>query len=192
LQEVRLQPHRQHSRNLPRMRNPMSVVDKYYLAMRARELLIVGAKFGVTVIASLTLAYMACVACLMILGHGSTEIVRSGYAYKSGLVWAVFLVPGLVIVLLIFVRRSVLLHSILVLISALSITSSIALHNSWNALAKAIPVSGTAIAAVAVYVNRKRSIPTDCCQHCAYRLTGNTSGICPECGTPCLTPAEGG
>jgi len=24
----------------------------------------------------------------------------------------------------------------------------------------------------------------DCCPHCGYILTGNTSGTCPECGTP--------
>ena len=23
-----------------------------------------------------------------------------------------------------------------------------------------------------------------CCHHCGYNLTGNTSGVCPECGTP--------
>ena len=22
------------------------------------------------------------------------------------------------------------------------------------------------------------------CRHCSYNLTGNTSGVCPECGTP--------
>jgi hypothetical protein len=32
------------------------------------------------------------------------------------------------------------------------------------------------------------------CRTCNYNLTGNTSGICPECGTPCrsVTPAERG
>ena len=29
-----------------------------------------------------------------------------------------------------------------------------------------------------------RSIPPLHCQDCGYNLTGNTSGICPECGTP--------
>ncbi len=24
--------------------------------------------------------------------------------------------------------------------------------------------------------------PPHCCQHCGYNLTGNVSGICPECG----------
>jgi hypothetical protein len=27
-----------------------------------------------------------------------------------------------------------------------------------------------------------RRIPPHCCQHCGYDLTGNTSGVCPECG----------
>ena len=28
------------------------------------------------------------------------------------------------------------------------------------------------------------------CRHCGYNLTGNVSGICPECGTPMQTDAE--
>lgn len=31
------------------------------------------------------------------------------------------------------------------------------------------------------YCDRRR-IPPHCCQQCGYDLTGNTSGICPECG----------
>jgi len=29
------------------------------------------------------------------------------------------------------------------------------------------------------------------CQHCGYNLTGNVSGVCPECGTV-IAPVEGG
>ena len=29
---------------------------------------------------------------------------------------------------------------------------------------------------------RRRYSRTDCCQHCNYNLTGNLSGVCPECG----------
>lgn len=29
----------------------------------------------------------------------------------------------------------------------------------------------------------RRRIPPHCCQRCSYDLTGNVSGICPECGT---------
>jgi len=29
-----------------------------------------------------------------------------------------------------------------------------------------------------------RRIPTGHCQKCGYNLTGNVSGVCPECGTP--------
>lgn len=29
---------------------------------------------------------------------------------------------------------------------------------------------------------------TGCCRHCGYNLTGNVSGVCPECGT--LTEEE--
>jgi len=28
----------------------------------------------------------------------------------------------------------------------------------------------------------RRRIPPHCCQRCGYDLTGNTSGVCPECG----------
>lgn len=31
---------------------------------------------------------------------------------------------------------------------------------------------------------RRRRIPPGHCRKCRYDLTGNTSGICPECGTP--------
>ena len=32
---------------------------------------------------------------------------------------------------------------------------------------------------------RTRRLPAGLCQSCGYDLTGNTTGICPECGTPC-------
>jgi hypothetical protein len=31
---------------------------------------------------------------------------------------------------------------------------------------------------------RDRRLPTGHCQKCGYNLTGNVSGVCPECGTP--------
>ncbi|MCO6438475.1 MAG: hypothetical protein J5J06_15400 [Phycisphaerae bacterium] len=31
---------------------------------------------------------------------------------------------------------------------------------------------------------RRRRIPPGHCRKCRYDLTGNTSGVCPECGTP--------
>lgn len=31
------------------------------------------------------------------------------------------------------------------------------------------------------FINRKR-FPVGCCEHCGYNLTGNTRGVCPECG----------
>jgi predicted amidophosphoribosyltransferase len=31
---------------------------------------------------------------------------------------------------------------------------------------------------------RDRRIPPGHCQNCGYDLTGNVSGICPECGQP--------
>ena len=40
-------------------------------------------------------------------------------------------------------------------------------------------------AVVWVISRRRRTRKTDCCVHCGYSLTGNTSGVCPECGTAC-------
>lgn len=34
---------------------------------------------------------------------------------------------------------------------------------------------------------RKPDFPPGCCRECGYDLTGNVSGVCPECGTPILT-----
>lgn len=31
---------------------------------------------------------------------------------------------------------------------------------------------------------KKHEPPPHCCQRCSYDLTGNASGVCPECGTP--------
>lgn len=38
------------------------------------------------------------------------------------------------------------------------------------------------------YLWRRRKYPAHCCQKCGYDLTGNMSGICPECGTPIAEP----
>jgi len=35
----------------------------------------------------------------------------------------------------------------------------------------------------AIYQRRKRRVP-GYCLHCGYNLTGNISGVCPECGKP--------
>jgi hypothetical protein len=37
-------------------------------------------------------------------------------------------------------------------------------------------------------VARRRVIDPNRCFECGYDLTGNVSGVCPECGTPVLTP----
>ena len=31
---------------------------------------------------------------------------------------------------------------------------------------------------------RDRRLPEDSCRNCRYDLTGNESGVCPECGSP--------
>ena len=35
---------------------------------------------------------------------------------------------------------------------------------------------------VAVLIARRRGYPRGCCSRCGYDLTGNESGVCPECG----------
>ena len=53
--------------------------------------------------------------------------------------------------------------------------------------------SGTILGIVAVAVRRVtvkwmgERLFADHCYPCGYNLTGNTTGICPECGTPCQT-----
>jgi hypothetical protein len=36
--------------------------------------------------------------------------------------------------------------------------------------------------AISFWRDRRRHAPPHCCQSCGYDLTGNTSGVCPECG----------
>ena len=43
---------------------------------------------------------------------------------------------------------------------------------------------GMALAVGIPFRVRRRPVPPDHCQACGYNLTGNISGVCPECGTP--------
>jgi predicted RNA-binding Zn-ribbon protein involved in translation (DUF1610 family) len=36
----------------------------------------------------------------------------------------------------------------------------------------------------------RASTQEPCCRKCGYNLTGNVSGVCPECGTPVLPRAD--
>jgi hypothetical protein len=38
--------------------------------------------------------------------------------------------------------------------------------------------------------SRRRRETTTSCPHCGYNLTANTSGVCPECGTPVVRKPE--
>ena len=42
----------------------------------------------------------------------------------------------------------------------------------------------TAIPTAILFYRDRRRIPPGHCQKCGYNLTGNVSGICPECGEP--------
>jgi len=44
--------------------------------------------------------------------------------------------------------------------------------------------------ALLFWLDRRRRIPPGHCQRCSYNLTGNTSGVCPECGTPIPKEAQ--
>jgi hypothetical protein len=39
------------------------------------------------------------------------------------------------------------------------------------------------------WLDRRVAVP-GCCRCCGYDLTGNVSGVCPECGTPIPAPSE--
>ena len=40
------------------------------------------------------------------------------------------------------------------------------------------------IVAASVVMKHRARLRAGCCRTCSYNLTGNTSGVCPECGTP--------
>jgi hypothetical protein len=46
------------------------------------------------------------------------------------------------------------------------------------------------LALLALRFVRARRIKPGHCNQCGYSLTGNTSGVCPECGTPVAGKAE--
>ena len=52
------------------------------------------------------------------------------------------------------------------------------------------PVSAL-LAIVNLIICRKIPDDTPRCLECAYNLTGNVSGICPECGDPVTEPSQG-
>ena len=45
-----------------------------------------------------------------------------------------------------------------------------------------MPFLLTAVPTAIIFWRDRRRIPAHCCQGCGYDLTGNTSGVCPECG----------
>lgn len=45
-----------------------------------------------------------------------------------------------------------------------------------------VPFVLVAIPTAILWCPIRRRPPPHCCQHCGYDLTGNVSGICPECG----------
>jgi len=50
------------------------------------------------------------------------------------------------------------------------------------------PFLVSAALGIVVYKHVRPRLPANCCTRCSYDLTGNVSGICPECGTPTTIP----
>ncbi len=50
------------------------------------------------------------------------------------------------------------------------------------------PLLLLAVIATSVLWRLDRRFPLGCCQNCGYDLTGNVSGVCPECGTEVEKP----
>lgn len=65
-----------------------------------------------------------------------------------------------------------------------SIVSGVAIVPLW------IPFLFVAIPTAFLFWLDRRRIPLGHCQRCRYDLTGNTSGVCPECGTAIGVPDE--
>jgi hypothetical protein len=55
-------------------------------------------------------------------------------------------------------------------------------------LIAAANLTGAVLAGLAIRGWRGPVYASGCCAHCGYDLTGNTSGICPECGTAIAPP----
>ncbi len=54
-------------------------------------------------------------------------------------------------------------------------------HGCWTCAA--LPILGVSVLVVMARKARKKRHKDDGkCEHCGYDLTGNTSGVCPECG----------
>lgn len=46
---------------------------------------------------------------------------------------------------------------------------------------RSVIIASAVLTVFAFWLDRRRILP-HCCQGCGYDLTGNTSGVCPECG----------
>ena len=64
---------------------------------------------------------------------------------------------------------------------------------SWTAVVRRIatPYWATVVATIVMPLRwvtldwqRRKNLEDQHCSNCGYNLTGNTSGVCPECGTP--------
>ena len=53
-----------------------------------------------------------------------------------------------------------------------------------------IPFLLFAIPTAILFWRDRRRLPLHCCQKCGYSLTGNVSGVCPECGMAVCLPSS--
>ena len=67
---------------------------------------------------------------------------------------------------------------------------SCARSSSYNIIRKLHIAAVVATPTAILFYRDRRRIPPNHCQRCSYNLTGNVSGRCPECGTPCNTEGD--
>ena len=62
-------------------------------------------------------------------------------------------------------------------------------HGAFQLFTSLLPLLWMALWTMRRRVAQRRAL-RGVCRHCSYDLTGNTSGVCPECGTPVAQKAE--
>jgi hypothetical protein len=92
--------------------------------------------------------------------------------------------------------RRRLLYGGLTLTAILGIGRIVAIPWSWqyqlDTVLKALFYCVAVPTLVLCWLHARRVFPEHCCPSCGYNLTGNVSGVCPECGTPIPDERPGG
>ena len=132
---------------------------------------------------------LANIAVLVLYNLPQSRFFNSGLMPMSPLDWVVLVLLLLVIVGTILLMRSLKTNIVMILIGTLLlllpviglIVLLLEIRRAAIVLRKlGLPAGFWGIADVDVV----RACAPNLCLHCEYDLTGNVSGICPECGTP--------